>query len=62
MYLLDKIGATQIYKYLKWNRHTGFVEIPIRDFDTSKYLTPEIRQWLEAYMILPEITEDAGDE
>ena len=62
MYLLDKIGATQRYKYEKWNRHTGLLEIPIRDFDVNTYLTPQIREWLETYMILPQITENASDE
>ena len=58
MYLLDKIGATQRYKYEKWDSYRDhFVEVPIRDFDTSKYLTPQIREWLETYMILPEIAD-----
>ena len=63
MYLIDKIGATQHYIYGKWDNNKGyFVEVPIRDFDISKYLTPKVREWLETYMILPQITEDAGDE
>ena len=33
----------------------------LENFNLNTYLTPEIRQWLETYMILPEISEeDAG--
>ena len=63
MYLLDKIGATQLYKYAKWDSYRDhLVKIPIRDFDVNTYLTPQIREWLETYMILPQITENASDE
>ena len=67
MYLLDKIGATQIYKYRKWiagNRGYGYFKpfTPIPNFNVDTYLTPPIHEWLETYMILPQITEDAGDE
>ena len=41
----------------------NYTRLPqVRNFDTSKYLTPEMVEWLETYMILPQITEDAGDE
>lgn len=64
MYLLDKIGATQRYNYKKWvatgrayNGYFTFRHTSISNFNADTYLTPEIREWLEAYMILPEITE-----
>ena len=58
MYLIGKIGATQSYNYDKWDSYRGsFVEVPIRDFDTSKYLTPEVVEWLENYMMLPDVSE-----
>ena len=63
MYLLDKIGATQRYeKYEKWttlSNGNGYFEpfSPIPNFNVNTYLTPEIRQWLETYMILPEIPD-----
>ena len=62
MYLLDKIGATQRYKYKKWistgwafNGYFTFGSTP--NFDVNTYLTPEIREWLEVYMILPDVSE-----
>ena len=62
MYLLDKIGATQKYEYRKWvvvEESYGYFKpfSPIPNFDVNTYLTPEIRQWLETYMILPEIAD-----
>ena len=63
MYLLDKIGATQRYeKYEKWITTTngnGYFRpfSPIPNFNVNTYLTPQIRQWLETYMILPEIAD-----
>ena len=56
MYLLDRMGERSKYDYYR-NYGRTLYEVPIRNFDTSKYLTPEIREWLETYMILPEITE-----
>lgn len=62
MYLLDKIGATQRYNYERWVA-TGyafngyFTYDPTRNFNVNKYLTPEVRQWLETYIILPDISE-----
>ena len=62
MYLLDKIGATQQYEYRKWvvlNDKWGYFLpfTPIPNFSVNTYLTPQIRQWLETYMILPEIPD-----
>ena len=63
LYILDKIEARSIYGYRKYDSFRDyFQQVPIRDFDTSKYLTPEVVEWLETYMILPQIAEDAGDE
>ena len=61
MYLLDTIGATQRYeKYDKWittTRGNGYFKplSPIPNFDVNTYLTPEIVEWLETYMILPDV-------
>ena len=62
-YILESTNIDNRYKYYSWRKSHGFSlrPTPIK-FETEKYLTPEIRQWLEAYMILPEIAEDAGDE
>lgn len=58
MHIMDTIGLPSSYRFGKYSLSVGhFVRIPDRDFDTSKYLTPEIVEWLETYMILPEITE-----
>ena len=53
LYILDAIGANSTYNYREYNDY--FQPIPIRNFDTSPYLTPEIVEWLETYMILPHI-------
>ena len=58
-YILESINIENRYKY--WNRNFTLRPTPI-EFETEKYLTPQIRQWLETYMILPQIMEDAGDE
>ena len=56
MYLLEKMGERSNYDYLTYNGGR-YYEVPIRNFDTSKYLIPEIVEWLETYMILPDISE-----
>ena len=58
MYLLDMMGMRTNYDFEIWNGDEGyFNEIPIRRVDVDKWLTPEVRAWLEAYMILPEIAD-----
>ena len=60
MYLLDRMGERSNYDYqtYKEDSYGGYYEIvPIRNFDTTKYLTPEITEWLETHMILPEIAD-----
>ena len=62
LYILDALDRNSIYNYYEWNMWDNrSEEIPIRDFDSSNYLTPEVVEWLETYMILPEIVE-AGAE
>ena len=79
LYILDKIGATSVYRYdryvygFKQDRideiqSSGYFEwIPLpsfrngpyaREFDTSPYLSPEVVEWLETYVVLPEIIEE----
>ena len=62
-YILEHTGVENIYNYWSWKKNRGYAlrSTPI-EIDLNTYLTPEIREWLETYMILPEITEDAGDE
>ncbi len=58
MYLLDRMGERSHYDYVRFSYKRGYyIQVPIRDFDTSKYLAPEIVEWLETYMILPEIAD-----
>ena len=62
MYFLDKMGLESNYRYQQyyWTGTGKYsLGINIRDFDTSPYLTPEVVEWLETYMILPSIEEDA---
>ncbi len=60
MYLLDKMGERSSYDYETYNSGK-FYRVPIRTIDVNKYLTPEIREWLETYIILPEIIEEDAE-
>ena len=59
MYLLDAMNEPSNYQYERYVRHSNrFIKLTQkRNFNVNKYLTPQVREWLEAYMILPEITE-----
>ena len=58
MYLLDMMGMRTNYDFEIWNGDEGhFDQIPVRRVDVNRWLTPEVRAWLEAYMILPEIAD-----
>ena len=59
MYLLDAMGEPSSYEYEKYNSTTGrYIQLSQRrEFDVSTYLTPQIREWLETYMILPDVSE-----
>ena len=58
MYLLERMGERSSYDYERYNNDERYYEeIPIRTTNLNKYLTPQIRQWLETYMILPEIAD-----
>ena len=62
-YILEHSGVENRYNYWYKKNNDKFAlrSTPI-EIDLNTYLTPQIREWLETYMILPEITEDAGDE
>ena len=60
MYLLDKMGERNSYDYETYGSGK-YYEIPIRTIDVNTYLTPEIREWLETWMILPEIIEEDAE-
>ena len=54
MYITNKTGISSIYDYAIYNNNTNkFISIPIRNTDLSKYLTPQVVEWLERYMVLP---------
>ena len=58
MYFLDKIGLESSYRYEEYHpEYNVLLLTDIRDFDISPYRTPEIVEWLETYMILPDIEE-----
>ena len=64
MYFLDKMGLESTYHYQKVHyAEFGGIPIPsnIRDFDVNPYLNPEVIEWLETYMILPNIEEGVGE-
>ena len=57
MYLLDAMGEPSSYEFETYSGG-GYTRLPQRrDFNTSKYLTPEVVEWLETYMILPDVSE-----
>ena len=60
IYLIDKMGEESRYAKLPYklldNPEAG-IQIQIAPFNPRRYLTLEIRQWLETYMILPDISE-----
>lgn len=60
-YLMDAMGMRSRYDY---ERYSGghVYEVPFRRADLNKWLTPEVRTWLEAYMILPLITDETVDD
>ena len=60
MYLLDMMGMRSVYDYEKLSGSGDrFLEVPVpvRRVDVNKYLTPEVRAWLEEWMILPQIDD-----
>ena len=58
MYLLNRMGERSNYDYERYNNNKRYwEEIPIRNTNLSKYLTPDITEWLETHMILPEIAD-----
>ena len=58
MYLLDMMGMRSVYDYQKFSGSgDGYLEVPVRRVDVNKYLTPEVRAWLEEWMILPQIDD-----
>ena len=58
MYLLDAIGEPSTYEYQRYgNAHTPTILPQRRNIDVDVYLTPEVREWLETYMILPDVSE-----
>ena len=60
MYLLDKMGERSSYDYETYSGGQ-YWEIPIRTIDVNTYLTPEVREWLETYMILPDVENTEED-
>ena len=58
MYFIDKMEEQSKYNFRVYNKDTGrYKIIEPRDLDPNQYLTPQIRQWIETYIILPDITE-----
>ena len=62
MYLTEKMGVRSIYEYHTYdypnrNRTNGYIRHSRREVDVNKYLAPEVREWLETYMILPDVSE-----
>ena len=58
LYFLDIIDTQNTtYEYIKYDKENEqIVSVPYREVDVNTYLTPEIRQWLETYVVLPQIT------
>lgn len=59
-YIIDRLGLPSKYRWSTYDPDTHrFVTRPSYpvDFDTAKYLTPEIREWIETWMVLPDIAD-----
>ena len=61
-YILEHIGVENTYNYWSWKKNRGFAlrSTPI-EIDLNTYLTPQISEWLETYMILPEIIKEEAE-
>ena len=58
LYFLERIGMQSTYEYIRYDKkNERIVSIPYRTVDFDTYLTPEIREWLETYVVLPSIEE-----
>ena len=59
MYLVDLVGQEDnIYTYVYFDENTGFYWRPTpTEFQVDAYLTPEIRQWIEKWIVLPDTNE-----
>ena len=59
-YIIDRLGVPSKYAWMTWDTDTKLYAMrpsyPV-DFDTAKYLTPEIREWIETWMVLPDIAD-----
>ena len=55
-YIVESIGVENSYKSWIW-RNNRFVQQSFPNFNINTYLTPQIREWLETYMILPDVSE-----
>ena len=63
MYFIDKMQEPSKYNDKMYVPGEGYQlrDAPI-DFDPGPYLTPQIRQWIETYVTLPEITEQENQK
>ena len=58
MYLMDMMGMRSSYDYERYDYDDGFyVQVAVRRVNVNKYLTLEVRAWLEEWMILPQIDD-----
>ena len=58
-YIIDRLGLPSRYRWVTYDPDQNqFVRRPFapEHFDTARYLTPEIREWIETWAVLPDIT------
>jgi len=63
MYLFAQIGLDSGYRHRSYDNRRGRFDWrsePI-EFDVDMYLTPEIRRWLETWMLLPDLAGQSDD-
>ena len=61
LYLLDMIGEESKYALITYHSDYEGPKVP-NPFDPYRYLTPEIIEWLETYMVLPYPNAEEAEE
>ena len=61
--IVEILGGENRYRYVYWSTDDDvwtWQAEPI-EFDADVYLTPEIRRWLETWVLLPDLAGQSDD-